>query len=493
MRSIPNRSGHVARGRGTRRFGLTAALVAALLGGCATSPPRPPVAPGAPVAATAAPTTAADRARASLAGLRFEAVAWGALPGWYSDPLDAALPALLESCEAMLAGRGAGAAETRGGRARTGAQAWAEPCEQARALGPQPDAASLRAWLQQHLQPWRMWVEETDGGPRDQGLVTGYFEPLLRGSRTPDARFRHPLYGPPDDLITVDLGELYPALRGQRVRGRLQGRTLVPYWSRAQIDAGQASLRGRELLWVDDPMDAFFLEIQGSGRVELPDGTRVRLGYADQNGHPYRAIGRVLVDAGELTVEQASMQGIRGWARANPDKLRGLLHANPSVVFFRELPPLAKRPGRERPEGPPGALGVPLTTLRSVAVDPRAVPLGAPLWLATRDPVDGAAIERLAFAQDTGGAIVGALRIDLFWGFGERAALAAGQAREPGRLWLLLPRGVDPRSTLDAIDARAGTPRVQRGSSLPARAEASNTATVRMRERTARPSLSPGL
>lgn len=437
---------------GRRWRAAFAALIAALAAGCATPTVRGPAStpPAAPAPTEAARTAAPD--------VRFAASEWSALPGWYSDPLDAVLPALLESCEALLAGRGAGAAVVTSPRARTGAQAWEAPCADARALGPRPPTEALRGWLQRHLQPWQVWLEEADGSRRERGLVTGYFEPLLRGSRVPDARFRHPLHGVPDDLVTVDLGELYPALRGQRVRGRLEGRRLVPYWSRAQIDAGQASQRGRELLWVDDLMDAFFLEIQGSGRVELPDGTRVRVGYADQNGHPYRAIGRVLVETGELTLEQASMQGIRGWGRANPEKVRALLHANPSVVFFREVPPLAPRPGRERPDGPPGALGVPLTPLRSVAVDPRPIPLGAPLWLATRDPLDGSAIERLAFAQDTGGAIIGALRLDLFWGFGERAALAAGHAREPGRLWVLLPRAVDPRSLLDASSAGSRKP-----------------------------------
>ena len=456
MRSCPDRSWRLPRPGRTAVAGLLAVLVA----GCAMrgSPPAQPAPAGAAPTVTPATPPAGRAPGPGPAGIRFAATAWEALPGWYSDPLDATLPALLESCEAMLAGRGAGAAAASAPRARTGAQAWAAPCEAARRLGPAPETTALRAWMRQHLQPWQVWIDEPDGTRREHGLVTGYYEPLLRGSRSPDARFRYPLHGRPDDLLTVDLGELHPAVRGQRVRGRLQGRTVVPYWSRAQIDAGQASQRGREVLWVDDLMDAFFLEIQGSGRVELPDGSRVRVGYADQNGHPYRAIGRVLVESGELDVEQASMQGIRAWARAHPDKLRALLHANPSVVFFRELPPLAPRPGRERPDGPPGALGVPLTALRSVAVDPRSIPLGAPLWLATRDPVDGAPIERLAFAQDTGGAILGALRIDLFWGFGDRAALAAGQARERGRIWVLLPRDIDPQAMLGTPAAVARQP-----------------------------------
>jgi len=454
MRSCPQRSR-----RGKR---LPGALVVAMgllawIAGCATVP-SPVPATSAPPGSVASPApTPPERTKSGPAAVRFEPADWAALPGWYSDPLDAVLPALLESCDALLRGRGAAASGSA--RARTGAAPWAAACAAAGSLPPQADAVALRAWMQEHLRPWQVGLDEVDGSRTEQGLVTGYYEPLLRGSRMPDDRFRYPLHGLPDDLVVVELGDLYPSLRGQRIRGRIEGRRLVPYWSRAQIDAGRASQRGREVLWVDDRMDAFFLEIQGSGRVELPDGTRVRVGYADQNGHPYRAIGRVLVESGELTVEQASMQGIRAWARAHPEKVTALLHSNPSVVFFRETPAPAPRAGRHRPDGPLGALGVPLTALRSVAIDPRVIPLGAPLWLATHDPIAQAPLERLTFAQDTGGAITGALRVDLFWGFGERAALSAGHARERGRLWVLLPRSLDPQAMLDPPAVRAAGPR----------------------------------
>jgi len=370
--------------------------------------------------------------------VRHEAVAWKALPGWYSDRVEEAWPALLESCRALVA--------------RRTAAPWLEACRAAQAL---PDAdtrdpSRVRAFFERHFQPYRLIAVDTDGTETFSGLITGYYEPLLRGSRTRDARFRYPLYGVPDDLVTVDLAALYPQLKGQRIRGRLEGRRLLPYFSRGEIDRGVNSLQGRELLWVDDRLDAFFLEIQGSGRVQLPDGSLVRLGYADQNGHPYRAIGRVLVERGELTVEEASMQGIRKWALANPDRVTPLLHANPSRVFFRELPPRKVARAAAVPHdtagasGPPGSLGVPLTPMRSIAIDPRSVMLGAPVWLATHDPLDGKPIQRLTFAQDTGGAIVGAIRADLFWGFGTPAGEAAGRMREPGSMWVLLPHGVKP-------------------------------------------------
>jgi len=474
------------------RPNVPAAMFAAAMliaSGCATQPvtpaaplptppaqpgvtPAPPVPPPAPPRAEPAPAPVAPAAKTAvpLSPVRYEAATWKALPGWYSDRVDESWPALRESCRALVT--------------RRAAAPWLEACRAADAL-PAADArdpARVRAFFERHFLPYRLVAVDTDGTENVSGLITGYYEPLLRGSRTRDARFRYPLYGVPDDLVTVDLAALYPQLKGQRIRGRIEGRRLLPYFSRSEIDRGVGSLKGRELFWVDDRLDAFFLEIQGSGRVQLPDGSTVRLGYADQNGHPYRAIGRVLVERGELTVEEASMQGIRKWALANPDKVTPLLHANPSRVFFRELPrqrlpapapgtpaagtaaasaapAAAAAPGAASgttqaaaqattpatgASGPPGALGVPLTPMRSIAVDPRSVMLGAPVWLATHDPLDGKPIQRLTFAQDTGGAIVGAIRADLFWGFGTAAGEAAGRMREPGSMWVLLPHGVKP-------------------------------------------------
>jgi membrane-bound lytic murein transglycosylase A len=264
-------------------------------------------------------------------------------------------------------------------------------------------------------------------------LITGYYEPLLRGSRKPSSRYRYPLYGIPDDLVVVDLAELYPELKSMRLRGRLEGRRLVPYPDRARIEATPPPLRGKEIAWVEDEIDLFFLHIQGSGRIQLDTGETMRVGYAEQNGHPYRSIGRILVQRGELSLEQASMQSIKAWARRHPQKTSELLNSNGSYVFFRELP------GSEG--GPPGSLGVPLTAGRSIAVDPRHVPLGAPVFIATTWPNTSRPLNRLMLAQDTGGAIRGPVRADFFWGHGEAAGREAGRMKQRLRMWVLLPHG----------------------------------------------------
>jgi membrane-bound lytic murein transglycosylase A len=253
------------------------------------------------------------------------------------------------------------------------------------------------------------------------------------GSRKKQPPYLTPVFGPPADLIVVELDSLYPELKSLRLRGRIEGRKLVPYHDRAGWAALEAQREGDALLWVSDPIDYFFLQIQGSGQVMLDDGSRVRIGYADQNGHPYRSIGRWLIDRGELQSHEASMQGIKAWAAANPQRLSELLNANPSLVFFRELPATGS--------GPPGALGVPLTPERSIAIDPRHVPLGAPVWLATTHPNSERALTRLMLAQDTGGAIRGPVRADFYWGSGAEAGSQAGRMKQRGRMWVLLPRG----------------------------------------------------
>ena len=205
----------------------------------------------------------------------------------------------------------------------------------------------------------------------------------------------------------------------------------------------QESKRSQEaLLWIDDPIDLFFMQIQGSGQVQLTDGKRVRLNYADQNGHPYRSIGRWLIERGELKAEQASMQGIKSWAKANPALLAELLNSNPSLVFFREL--------AVEGSGPQGAMGLALTPERSLAIDPRHVPLGAPIWLATTKPNSELALTRLMLAQDTGGAIRGVVRADFYWGSGADAGSQAGKMRQQGRMWVLMPRNYHPPASSDS-------------------------------------------
>ena len=272
-----------------------------------------------------------------------------------------------------------------------------------------------------------------------EGLVTGYYEPVLRGSRSPSGTFRFPVYGVPEDLVVIELAGLHPELQNLRLRGRLEGRRVVPYYPRAEIDAPGRRFGAPILAWVSDPVELFFLQIQGSGQLELESGARMRIGYADQNGHPYSSLGRYLIERGELSFEQSSMQGIKAWAHANPEKLRAALDHNASYVFFRELPSPGTAAGAA--EGPPGAAGVALAAEFSIAIDPRYIPLGAPVYLATTYPLSERPLERLVIAQDTGGAIRGATRADLFWGTGPDAGGRAGRMRQRGALWLVWPRG----------------------------------------------------
>ena len=407
------------------RAALLAAAGALLVAACRTVPPPAP--PAAPPPAVKTLTQA-----------RYEKVAPEALPQVGDADLAAAWPALLASCRSFE-------------RSAARREAWAEACRAAAAV-PAGDAAARRSLLARQFDAYRVLsvtLEDGAAEPRllateTRGRMTGYYEPLLNGSRTRAGPYVVPLHRPPADLLTIDLSPLYPELASQRLRGRLaqsdKGMRVVPYWSRAELT--EERLRGNELVWVDDAVAAFFLQVQGSGRVRFRDGSMIRVGYADTNGHPYRSIGRVLVDRGELTLEQASMQGITAWASANPRRVAGLLNENPSYVFFRELPlgdPNA---------GPVGALGVPLTPGYSVAVDPRFIPLGAPVLISSEHPASGAPLQRLVLAQDTGGAIRGPLRFDFFWGFGAEAATPAGKQRHDVQAWLLVPAGVRPEKLL---------------------------------------------
>lgn len=348
-----------------------------------------------------------------------QAADWRDLPGWQDDDLTLVWAGFLQSCRALAS--------------RPQWMLWRATCEEAKSLV-SPDNATLHRFFEARLQPYLL----TNPDGTTNGLVTGYYEPLLNGSRKRTAKFAQPLLGVPNDLLTIDLSDVLPELKNMRLRGRLQGNKVVPYYARADIVSREKDYADRVLLWVDDAVELFFLQIQGSGRVKLPDGSQVRVNYADQNGHPYRSLGRELIDRGELTLEQASMQGIQAWARVNPGKLNDMLNTNPSYVFFREV-------ATKGDEGPQGALGVPLTAERSIAVDPRHVPLGAPVFLATTRPNANEPLRRLMLAQDTGGAIRGVVRADFFWGFGAEAGARAGRMRQSGQMWVLLPPGVAPK------------------------------------------------
>jgi membrane-bound lytic murein transglycosylase A len=367
--------------------------------------------------ALAACETAPPPARLVLTQSRF-----ADLPGWSADRQGEALAALQRSCRRILT---LPDTQTVGppGYARPVAT-WRTPCEQAQHLDPSDDAAA-RAFLEGNFVPFAA----ADNDRRD-GLFTGYYEPELRGAHAPDARYRVPLHGRPADLVTVDLALFKPEWKGQRITGRLDNGTLKPYPTRAEIESGALRNAKSEIVWVDDAVDAFFLQVQGSGRIMFEDGSVMRVGYAAQNGRPYVAIGRELIARGALTRENVSMQSIRAWLAANPNEAASVMNLNPSYVFFRRL----------EGDGPLGSEGVVLTPGRSLAVDRAYLAMSLPVWLDAEDPLDPAQrLQRLVVAQDTGGAIRGPVRGDLFWGHGPEAAERAGRMRSQGRYWILLP------------------------------------------------------
>ncbi len=412
--------------------------------GCATAPAPPVTTPTPPrttlpppaVAPTVSPPVTPPRAVPPTAQPEtravYERVAFDALPAVSPSDWAGAWPAFLNSCSAL-----------------SRRDAWREVCAQTLTVDARRGAA-VRDFFSMRFDAYRVSSRQTEANLETEagnsGLVTGYYEPLLRGSRVRSDKYSVPVYRVPDDLIVVDLSSVYPELSNMRLRGKLQGRRIVPYATRGEI-TGSNALAGQELLWVDDSIEAFFLQIQGSGRVQFDDGTTVRVGYGDQNGHPYRSLGRWLIDQGQMTIDQASMQGIKAWAQRNPARLKEALNHNSSFVFFRELP-LGNASA-----GPLGALGVALTPGYSLAADARFIPLGAPVVLATTDPNSQApdsraSLVRPMMAQDTGGAIRGPLRFDFFWGFGAAAGERAGRQRYEGQAWVLVPKGTAPESLL---------------------------------------------
>jgi len=379
-------------------------VLSVLLAACKTAPVvTAPVVATTPSAVVVSPPTPL-----------FSPSKWEMLPEWTTLDLTPSWAALLQSCRVLKA-----------------KPQWQAVCAGTE-LVDKNDSVAQRSFYEDKLTPFQVF--NPDGS--EQGVITGYYEPLLKGSRFKSARFRYPLYAAPDDMLEIDLGDAYPQLKGQRLRGRLSGKRVIPYYKRAEIDAGTDGLKGRELFWVENAVELFFLQIQGSGRIELVDGRQIKVGYADQNGQPYVSIGKKLIEMGEMKLEDASMQGIKAWGEKNPNKLMALLELNPSYVFFRELP--------ENLSAPIGALGVPLTNEYSIAVDPRTIPLGSPVFLATTQPNSATPLNRLMLAQDTGGAIRGPVRADFFWGFGEKAGAQAGRMKQQGRMWVLFPKGGEP-------------------------------------------------
>jgi len=355
------------------------------------------------------------------------------LSGWNQDRLEAFLPALQLSCTKILK-----LPKTRslGGNGLAGTAAdWTDICTQALTLP--KDSTAVREFMVRQFSPL-----EVRNNQQVEGTFTGYYEASLKGSKTPSDKYSTPLYKRPEELVMVSLGRFREELKGHRIAGKVVGGELVPFADRKAIDAGALDGRDLEIVWVDSAVDAFFLHIQGSGRIELEDGSAMRVGYAGQNGHPYLAIGRTLIENGEVAREDMSMQTIRDWLEANPDKAQGLMQENASYIFFREL----------ETGGPIGAQGVELTAGRSLAVDRKWLPLGVPIWLQT-DVADGPEMpakpfNRLMMAQDTGGAIRGPVRGDVFWGYGKIAYARAGAMKNTGRYWILLPKEVAQRALI---------------------------------------------
>lgn len=359
---------------------------------------------------------------------KFVPVTYGALPGWNDDDLSSVWKAFINNCKGLM--RPVSGSLTM--PARAAPRTWQPVCLAAQQSGLTESAgtASVRQFLEQHLQPWR--VADASGKPA-RNTVTGYYEPMVHASRSRQGEYQWPLYQAPADLLTIDLGAVYPELAGKRIRGKLDGKRVVPYDTRADI-ASSAERQPPAIVWVNDAVDAFFLQIQGSGRAQLPDGNVIRLAYADHNGRPYASIGQWLVDRGEMSLAQASMANIKSWARENPHRVQEMLNANPAMVFFRE------ETVADAELGPKGAYGIPLAAQRAIAVDPAFVPLGTPVFLATSWPASQKPLRRLVFAQDTGAAIKGAARADFYWGFGDEAGAQAGRMKQAGDMWVLWPR-----------------------------------------------------
>ncbi|MBI3716395.1 MAG: murein transglycosylase A [Betaproteobacteria bacterium] len=402
-------------------------LVTLLLAACAAPPPEKPLSCPvcadcsvcAPIATTTIDTAPPleipppDAAPKPEPRGKLVRTSWLNLPNWGREDVTPALAAFVQSC-AVLASR----------------PEWREVCAEAARVQAQGTPAAT--FFTDRFEPFQV-VNRDDS---DSGTITGYYEPLLHGSRVRTGKYKYPLYAAPQDLITVDLGDVYPDLKNRRLRGRLVGNKLVPYWDRGDIERSHELLRGLEIVWIDNPVEVFFLHIQGSGQVLLPGGSRIRIGYADQNGHPFRSVAGMLIRRGELRAEQTTLDGMKTWARKHPAKVSAYLDANPSYVFFKELP--------NELSGPIGTLGVPLAAERSLAVDARVIPLGVPVYLATTYPGSPRDLQRLMVAQDTGGAIFGGVRADFYWGFGDAAGAEAGRMKQAGRMWVLLPRGYDP-------------------------------------------------
>lgn len=350
---------------------------------------------------------------------------WKDLPDWKHQDMVSLWEAIRLNCKGLMR-------QPSGSRlvpARANPADWQGFCQQVSSFKPEKPTQILK-FLEANLRPWKI----------DQsGLVTAYYEPMLSGALKADRTYRYPLYGTPDDLLVVNLTSLFPELTGKRVRAKLKDNRVVPYDTRAEFEARPH--KPPVVVWLEDPIEAFFLQVQGSGKVKLADGRLLQVSYAEHNGHPYTSIGKVLIKRGELKAHQASMDGIKKWAKSHPKKVSEVLNQNASLVFFK-----GQVIDRDSHQGPTGSYGLPLIEKRAIAVDPDYTPLGSMVYLSTNYPASKRALNRLVFAQDTGTAIKGAGRVDYFWGTGDLAGQQAGSMKQKGQLWVLWPKGKTPNA-----------------------------------------------
>jgi len=320
------------------------------------------------------------------------------LPNWNKEDYTLALEAFINSC-----------------RSKSTQSIYEELCAKA------VDSQNPKIFLQNKFIPYEIKREDAN----EDGLLTGYYEPQLNGSLVKTSKFKYPIYETPEDLISVDLSSIYPDLKNYRLRGRVQGKKLIPYYTRKETKSEH--IPSRVICYTDSKLDLFFLEIQGSGRVVLRDGTNIFIGYDNQNGHKYRAIGQYLVKIHALKYEDVSLQSIRAWLLKHPKRIDEVLNYNKSVVYFKQTQQSAS-----------GALGLCLTPKRSIAVDRSYIPLGSMLYLSA--DIKDKLVSKVVVAQDTGGAIKGALRADMFFGYGKEARDTAGELKSLLKLWILLPK-----------------------------------------------------
>ena len=361
--------------------------------------------------------------------LRLIQTSYTELPGWGSDDYTEIITPLVRSCERILK---RSSEERFGPLEQAGTyEDWQSACREFAKVAT-GTSADIKAFIESTFTPYQVLADDNP-----EGLFTGYYEATLNGSAIKSEQYAHPLYKRPEDLVMVDLGQFREHLKGERIAGRVIGGNLKPYESREEIVTGNWPHNDQVLVWVDSAVDAFFLQIQGSGRIMMDDGTMMRVGYAGQNGHPYYAVGRELIKMGVLTKETVSMQSIEQWLEQNPDRADNIMNTNQSYVFFQELDG----------EGPLGGENIALTPRRSLAIDRSLLPYGLPLWVDIAPPMEGEqGLQRMMIAQDTGGAIRGPVRGDVFWGYGDEAETIAGHMKSSGRYWALLPKSLDIKS-----------------------------------------------